>query len=284
MGKNEKTGLGRALVKHHNQMILQTKEKGIFYKNQHKKVQESVTYVTDIDAVIQQNDEPDIDLHPIPNIHSDLDNGSTSEMMTMEDRKEEEALHASSLRVPRRPPWNARMSVEELDGNERSFFNLAKNPCQLVMVVDARDPLFYRCPDLEAYAREVDEHKRTLLLVNKADLLPFSVRKRWAKYFRDHEILFVFWSAKAASAALDGKTLSCPWTQDRQQNMDDPDTRIYSRDELLARLQFEAVEIVKLRRKSSCGITGTSNVQSLGGNTEVNATPKNACCGICGVS
>ncbi|TXG73516.1 hypothetical protein EZV62_002095 [Acer yangbiense] len=314
MGKNEKTGLGRALVKHHNQMILQSKEKGIFYKNQHKKFLESVTDVTDIDAVIQQNDEPEINLHPIPNIHIDLDNGSTSEMMTMEDRKEEEALHASSLRVPRRPPWNARMSVEELNGNERQAFltwrrtlarleeneKLVLTPFEknldiwrqlwrvversdlLVMVVDARDPLFYRCPDLEAYAQEVDEHKRTLLLVNKADLLPFSVRKRWAKYFRDHEILFVFWSAKAASAALDGKILSGPWTQDRQENMDDPDTRIYGRDELLARLQFEAVEIVKLRRKSSCGNAGTSNVQSLGGNTEVNATPKNAVVGFVG--
>lgn len=29
---------------------------------------------------------------------------------------------------------------------------------------------------MQAYAREVNEHKRTLLLVNKADLLPFSVR------------------------------------------------------------------------------------------------------------
>lgn len=28
----------------------------------------------------------------------------------------------------------------------------------------------------QAYAREVDEHKRTLLLVNKADLLPASIR------------------------------------------------------------------------------------------------------------
>lgn len=29
---------------------------------------------------------------------------------------------------------------------------------------------------LQAYAREIDEHKRTLLLINKADLLPYSVR------------------------------------------------------------------------------------------------------------
>lgn len=53
------------------------------------------------------------------------DTGSSSgrsEMLTMEERKEEEALHASSLRVPRRPPWNAGMSVEELDDNEKQAF------------------------------------------------------------------------------------------------------------------------------------------------------------------
>lgn len=51
------------------------------------------------------------------------DRSTTGEMiMTAQERKEEEALHASSLRVPRRPPWNAKMSVEELDDNERRSF------------------------------------------------------------------------------------------------------------------------------------------------------------------
>ena len=59
MGKNEKTELGRALVKHHNSMIQQSKEKGRFYKSQHKKVLESVTEVSDIDAVIEQAEEAD---------------------------------------------------------------------------------------------------------------------------------------------------------------------------------------------------------------------------------
>ena len=57
MGKGEKTGLGRALVKHHNQMIQDSKEKGRFYRGQNKKVLESVTDVSDIDAVIEQADE-----------------------------------------------------------------------------------------------------------------------------------------------------------------------------------------------------------------------------------
>lgn len=64
MGKNEKTGLGRALVKHHNQMIQQSKEKGKYYRNLNKKVLESVTDISDIDAVIQHNEEAQA--YPVP--------------------------------------------------------------------------------------------------------------------------------------------------------------------------------------------------------------------------
>uniref|UniRef100_A0A2N9ED39 Uncharacterized protein n=1 Tax=Fagus sylvatica TaxID=28930 RepID=A0A2N9ED39_FAGSY len=134
MGKNEKTRLGRALVKQHNQMIQQTKEKGHFYKNQHKKVLESVTHVSDIDAIIEQADEADrlftLD-NPVPNLLINLDASASNSGMTPEERREqqkkEEAMHADSLRVPRRhvlPPWNAGMSVEQLDANEKQSFLL----------------------------------------------------------------------------------------------------------------------------------------------------------------
>lgn len=326
MGKNEKTRLGRALVKHHNQMIQESKEKGQFYKSQHKKVLESFTDVTEIDAVMEQVDEGDLFSsssssvhHPVPNLLIKLDTGSGVSDMTAEEKREkqkkEEALHASSLRVPRRPPWNAGMSVEELDANEKQAFlswrrslasleeneNLVLTPFEknldiwrqlwrvlersdlLVMVVDARDPLFYRCPDLEAYAREIDEHKRTLLLVNKADLLPFSVRQKWADYFRHLGILFLFWSAKAATAVLEGKILQGPWNEQATlQEMDDPDTKIYGRDELLARLQSEAETIVRIRSKSVSSGSGPSNFQSSGGNFAGNSAPKHVVVGFVG--
>ncbi|XVF19604.1 hypothetical protein REPUB_Repub11eG0125300 [Reevesia pubescens] len=319
MGKNEKTGLGRALVKHHNSMIQQSKEKGRFYKSQHKKVLESVTEVCDIDAVIEQAEEADqlfSTQHPTPNLLINLDTSSSTGDISPEERREqqkkEEALHASSLRVPRRPPWNAAMSVEELDANEKQAFlvwrrslarleendKLVLTPFEknldiwrqlwrvlersdlLVMVVDARDPLFYRCPDLEAYAREIDDHKRTLLLVNKADLLPVSIREKWAIFFRFHKILFVFWSAKAASAALEGKLLADPRkTQNSMQKS--PDTKIYGRDELLARLQYEAEEILKMR-KSGASTSRSSNIQSPSGNAEGTSAPNNVMVGFVG--
>jgi ATP-dependent RNA circularization protein (DNA/RNA ligase family) len=48
-GKNQKTELGRALVKQHSQIIQQTKEQGRIYE---KKFLDSFTEVSDIDAII----------------------------------------------------------------------------------------------------------------------------------------------------------------------------------------------------------------------------------------
>ncbi|KAI9094209.1 hypothetical protein K1719_026791 [Acacia pycnantha] len=321
MGKNQKAELGRALVRQHNQMIQQSKEKGRFYRNQQKNILESVTEVTDIDAIIEQADEAErlfVANQSAPDLPIRLDISSSTSEMTPEERrdlqKREEALHAGSLRVPRRPPWSVNMSVEELDANERQAFltwrrslvrleeneKLVLTPFEknldiwrqlwrvvertdlLVMVVDSRDPLFYRCPDLEAYAREVDEHKRTLLLVNKADLLPTPVREKWAEYFRAHDILFIFWSAKAATAALEGKKLPSSLDAENLKKSCNPDIKIYGRDELLARLQSEAEEIVERRRKASSSVTGPSDIQSRSENTSCTSSSSNVVVGFVG--
>jgi large subunit GTPase 1 len=43
----------------------------------------------------------------------------------------------------------------------------------IVQIVDARNPLLFRCEDLESYVREMspDGRKVNVILVNKADLL-----------------------------------------------------------------------------------------------------------------
>uniref|UniRef100_A0A0D9VWW6 CP-type G domain-containing protein n=1 Tax=Leersia perrieri TaxID=77586 RepID=A0A0D9VWW6_9ORYZ len=285
--KGQGEGLGRALVRQRNKAAAAAKERGhaLALARRARQPLESVIEVSDIDAVLQRAAEADLlladgddDAHETLSAAPgsgliDLDGAvETEERRWM--REEQEALHAGSLKVPRRPPWSPQMTVEELDANERRAFlewrrNLARleeneklvlTPFEknidiwrqlwrvlersdlLVMVVDARDPLFYRCPDLEVYAQEIDEHKRTLLLVNKADLLPLNVRQRWAEYFKQHDILYLFWSAKAATADLEGKKLSSYSMEDW--NTPDLDTKIYGRVELLVRLQGEAEYIV----------------------------------------
>ena len=60
-----------------------------------------------------------------------------------------------------------------------------------------------RCPDVEVYAKEVNPHKRCVLIVNKADLIPEHVRLEWGRYFDSVNIGFVFFSAKQASQAIE---------------------------------------------------------------------------------
>ncbi len=74
-----------------------------------------------------------------------------------------------------------------------------------MQVLDARDPLRYRSEDLEAFAREANPAKASLMLLNKADLLPQKLRASWAAYFQEQGVDFIFWSAKAASEQTGGR-------------------------------------------------------------------------------
>ncbi|XP_022862916.1 GTPase LSG1-2-like [Olea europaea var. sylvestris] len=116
-------------------------------------------------------------------------------------------------------------------------------------------------------SREVDGHKKTLLLINKADLLPDSVRNKSAAYFRRHGILFAFWSAKSASVALEGKKFSfSAGTQKSELELVDAETKVYGREELLALLQSEAEQIVSARNGVSSNVAGPSHSHRNDGN------------------
>lgn len=62
-------------------------------------------------------------------------------------------------------------------------------------IVDARNPLFYRSEDLEAYVSEIHASKTVILLLNKSDLVPQPVRQQWAEYFRSLKVPCLFFSA-----------------------------------------------------------------------------------------
>jgi large subunit GTPase 1 len=134
------------------------------------------------------------------------------------------------LTVPRRPPWDENTTPAELDERERRSLlewrrglaelqevdDLLMTPfernlevwrqlwrvierCDLVVqIVDARNPLLFRCEDLERYVKEVDKKKRNLLLVNKADMMTEEQRKAWAEWFVEKGVNFRFFSAELA--------------------------------------------------------------------------------------
>lgn len=65
--------------------------------------------------------------------------------------------------------------------------------------MDARNPLLFRCKDLEAYTKEVSSHKDNLILINKADFLTEKQRQTWADYFTSLSVRVAFFSATLAA-------------------------------------------------------------------------------------
>ncbi|KAI0307671.1 P-loop containing nucleoside triphosphate hydrolase protein [Multifurca ochricompacta] len=146
------------------------------------------------------------------------------------------------LRVPRRPPWTKSISQGQLERQEKDAFlqwrrDLAElqdrdkfllTPFErnlevwrqlwrviershlIVQIVDARNPLRFRCEDLEAYVQDVEGaegeqgtgkgKRQSLLLINKADLLTGKQRRIWADYFDSQGIRYAFYSAVNATA------------------------------------------------------------------------------------
>lgn len=165
-------------------------------------------------------------------------------------QQEQEVLqnqHANKdrLRVPRRPEWDAHTTPAQLERMEKdAFLNWRRGLAELqdgigfvltpfernlevwrqlwrviersqliVQIVDARNPLRFRCEDLEKYVHSMPANpgdmasipseeratyrgpRRTLLLINKADLLDTEQRRQWAEYFQKQGVMFAFFSA-----------------------------------------------------------------------------------------
>ncbi|RNC43997.1 putative GTP-binding protein [Trypanosoma cruzi] len=132
------------------------------------------------------------------------------------------------LTIPRRPKWEYGMSAEAVQAMETSaFFDwrrlLAKmeeehkvvmTPYEknlevwrqlwrvveradvVLMILDARNPLVFRCADFEAYVRSMcnaaGKSKEIIFLLNKSDLLTESQRSEWATYFAERGEPFIF--------------------------------------------------------------------------------------------
>uniref|UniRef100_A0A3B4ZM32 Large subunit GTPase 1 homolog n=1 Tax=Stegastes partitus TaxID=144197 RepID=A0A3B4ZM32_9TELE len=97
----------------------------------------------------------------------------------------------------------------------RQLWRVIERSDVVVQIVDARNPLLFRCLDLESYVKEVSAEKVNMLLVNKADLLTREQRRAWARHFEKDGIRTVFWSALAEGSRLDA--------EEKGMEVDDPE-------------------------------------------------------------
>ncbi|OXB63982.1 hypothetical protein ASZ78_014746 [Callipepla squamata] len=165
---------------------------------------------------------------------------SRTGLLTAQEARHVRQLHEENrqfLRIPRRPYWDRTTTSEDLKQAERESFlewrrqlahleeekKLILTPFErnlefwrqlwrviersdiVVQIVDARNPLLFRCQDLESYVKEVSNDKENMILINKADLLSEEQRAAWAQFFEKEGIKVVFWSALAECRRLSGE-------------------------------------------------------------------------------
>ncbi|RMC02111.1 hypothetical protein DUI87_21274 [Hirundo rustica rustica] len=166
---------------------------------------------------------------------------SCTGLLTAQEAQRVRQLHQENqefLRIPRRPQWDRTTSAEDLKQAERESFlewrrqlahleeekKLILTPFErnlefwrqlwrviersdiVVQIVDARNPLLFRCQDLESYVKEVSNDKENMILINKADLLSEEQRAAWAEFFEKEGVKVVFWSALAECERLCGES------------------------------------------------------------------------------
>lgn len=195
------------------------------------------------------------------------------------------------LSIPKKPKYKEGMKKEEyLNLEKESFLSWRKNLAEeemknmnksitpyeknlevwkqlwmtvekseiLFQIVDGRNPLYYRCPDLENYIKDVDPNKESILIINKADLMSKNIRKNWSDYFRINNIKYVFFSAISELEKIEN---------DNSENKDeiiieDDDSKIYSRDDLIQYIKQETSKIKKIdeTKPHMIGFIGYPNV------------------------
>uniref|UniRef100_A0A5S6R4M0 Large subunit GTPase 1 homolog n=1 Tax=Trichuris muris TaxID=70415 RepID=A0A5S6R4M0_TRIMR len=76
----------------------------------------------------------------------------------------------------------------------RQLWRVIERSDVVVELLDSRNPLMFRVPDLEAAVKETCPNKVVFLLLSKADLLTSKQRQFWADYLTDRGDHFAFWS------------------------------------------------------------------------------------------
>ena len=148
--------------------------------------------------------------------------------------------------------WRKALADEEMKNINRTITPYEKNievwkqlwmtveKSQLLFqIVDGRNPLYYRCPDLEKYIKEVDTIKQSILIINKADLMNNEIRKNWADYFKTNNIKYIFFSATNELERIE------KGDNDYSERIDESDYRIFTRNDLVQYIKEEGGKIPK---------------------------------------
>jgi large subunit GTPase 1 len=228
-GRNvPKNRLGRSLQKQQKQKVGQVNDSGelvlgyVVDKESKRNKQESILDQSDMQAVLEYSTKVTVEKQRAVIITKD------SYLKEYYDPVKIETMdkHWNDLTIPKRPQWDNswtkeqlvekekevffewRRSISELEANEhlcitpfeknlevwRQLWRVVERSEVVVQIVDARNPLLFRSIDLEKWCKQLG--KKTIILLNKADLLNEKQRQYWANFFKGEGLGYIFFSAK----------------------------------------------------------------------------------------
>ncbi|KAF4623268.1 hypothetical protein D9613_002142 [Agrocybe pediades] len=244
------SGLGRAIINRKVKDARKAEESGLFSVDLDSSSRlKSVTQERDLDEFFNTaqlaGTEFTAERRSVKIIQQTTTASHNPHLLSEQEEKkviQKQQANKQRLRVPRRPAWTKSMTPQELDRQEKASFlewrrGLAELQDQdkflltpfernievwrqlwrvlershlVVQIIDARNPLRFRCEDLESYVQDVEGNegeagtgkgkRRSMLLINKADLLTAKQRRQWADYFDQQGIVYAFYSAANAAA------------------------------------------------------------------------------------
>jgi nuclear GTP-binding protein len=87
-------------------------------------------------------------------------------------------------------------SIRPLEDSKRMYYKEFKKVVEasdvVIEVLDARDPMGCRCPQIEEHIMGYGKKKKLVLLLNKIDLVPKENAEKWLKYLRDEHPAILF--------------------------------------------------------------------------------------------
>eukprot|EP01084_Bolivina_argentea_P270506 459987_1 len=210
------------------------KLKSITEVNNIQEFVDTMTAQEEINNMRLENEELKlIEIDPTETIES-------SEIKYQQKLNESELFNYENLPIPRKPKWDKNTTSEELNINSQKVFlnwrrglsntaqqtNMEMTPYEkninvwkqlwnvvercnlLILIVDARNPLAFISRDLFKYVSEIDNKKKCILMINKADYLTPLQRQYWRKYFDSQNIQILYFSAMREQIRFDLMTKS----------------------------------------------------------------------------
>lgn len=108
--------------------------------------------------------------------------------------------------------------------------------------------MFFRCPDVEEYVKEIDPKKENILLINKSDLLSENIRNAWNDYFNKLGVNHIFFSAKKEQEKIDTDRIDEEEAiQHQEEDLRHNTPKIFTRKNLLEALKLIVFKIKQMK-------------------------------------